>query len=93
MKIPSKTAPETSNPKTAAPQGKGAPTARKAVGAGGKDANVSISRTAAESRIRDKDLSESEKLMDLIDAGKLSDGDREIALKRVGEILRKYGSA
>lgn len=38
-----------------------------------------------------QELSEAETLVDHVDSGKLSPHEKELALNRVGEILKKYG--
>jgi hypothetical protein len=62
-----------------------------------KDTKVTISpeakKAATESSTEDKELKEAEGLMDHVNGGKLSDHDREMAMSRVGEILKKYGKA
>jgi hypothetical protein len=41
----------------------------------------------------EKDLKQTEILMDHVNSGKLSDEEQDLAMKKVAEFLRKYGTA
>lgn len=41
----------------------------------------------------DKELKEAETIMSHINSGKLGDAERDMALKRVGDLLKRYGNA
>ena len=69
--------------------GPGAPAGAKAAGA----AEVVLSPKGKAMSQGDRDIKQAETLMDQVDGGKLPDGDREKAMKRIGEVLKKYGQA
>lgn len=52
---------------------------------------VRLSAKAKDANPSDRDLTEAETLMDHVNSGKLSQGEQDLAMKRVGDILKKYG--
>ena len=50
----------------------------------------SYKKVGAQGPSEEKEMKEAETLMSHVDGGKLSDSEKEMAVKRVGEILKKY---
>ncbi len=52
---------------------------------------VTLSKSASHIKRQSDELAESEELMTKLESGKLSASDREVAMRRVDHILKKYG--
>lgn len=59
----------------------------------GADTEVVLSAKGKEKSQADRELTQAETLMQHINSGKLGEEERANALSRVGEIVRKYGTA
>lgn len=56
-------------------------------------AEVLLSPKAKAASISEREMKEAETLMDHVDSGKLSKDEHDLAMGRVGEILKRYGKA